>query len=126
MADFPESAEALRKLSLHPDHAEVRSRWLLRAGLPRVGESLDAEGRTAYGMDPAPGSPLKRVSGKSSAEEALSSWYEFLCRKEAEDLGLIRNRNGLEIPWRLRNETDYDMRAEDVRRSFVAERLKQG
>lgn len=94
--------------------------------LPRVGESLDAEGRTAYGMDPAPGSPLKRVSGKSSAEEALSSWYEFLCRKEAEDLGLIRNRNGLEIPWRLRNETDYDMRAEDVRRSFVAERLKQG
>lgn len=126
MREFPESEAALKKLAPHPDHAEARTRWLLRAGLPRLGESLDAGGRPVYDMEPAPGEPVKRVSGKPSMDEALSSWYEFLCRREAEDLGLARNRNGLEIPWRLRNETDYDAQAEDVRHSFVAERLKQG
>lgn len=126
MRDFPESEAALKSLFPHPEHAEARSRWLLRAGLPRLGESPDAAGGIAYDMEPAPGIPLKRVDGKASTEEALSSWYEFLCRKEEEDLGLIRNRNGREIPWRLRNETDYDLQAEGMRRSFVEERLKRG
>lgn len=37
---------------------------------------------------PAPGMEMKRTRGRSSVEEALSSWYEALCRMEEEDLGL--------------------------------------
>lgn len=68
---------------------------------------------------------MKRTRGRSSVEEALSSWYEALCRMEEEDLGLARNRNGREIPWRLRNAADYDVQADALRRAFVEDRLKK-
>lgn len=125
MRDFPESEAALKKLFPHPDHVEARTRWLLRAGLPRVGESAGADGRPVYGAEPAPGVAMKRTQGRNSVEEALSSWYEALCRMEEEDLGLSRNRNGREIPWRLRNAADYDVNADALRRTFVEDRLKK-
>lgn len=125
MQDFPESEAVLKKLFPHPDHAEARTKWLLRAGLPRVGESAGADGRRVYEADPAPGVEMKRTQGRHSVEEALSSWYEALCRMEEEDLGLARNRNGREIPWRLRNAADYDVHADGLRRAFVEDRLKR-
>lgn len=125
MKDFPESEAVLRKLFPHPDHAAARTKWLLRAGLPRVGESAAADGRRVYGVETAPGVAMKRTQGRSSVEEALSSWYEALCRMEEEDLGLARNRNGREIPWRLRNAADYDVQADTLRRMFVEDRLKK-
>ena len=125
MRDFPESEAVLKKLFPHPDHAEARTKWLLRAGLPRVGESAGADGRRVYEAEPAPGVEMKRTQGRHSVEEALSSWYEALCRMEEEDLGLARNRNGREIPWRLRNAADYDVHADGLRRAFVEDRLKR-
>ena len=125
MRDFPESEAVLKKLFPHPDHAAARTKWLLRAGLPRVGESAAADGRHVYEAEPAPGMEMKRTRGRSSVEEALSSWYEALCRMEEEDLGLARNRNGREIPWRLRNAADYDVQADALRRAFVEDRLKK-
>lgn len=125
MRDFPESEAVLKKLFPHPDHAEARTKWLLRAGLPRLGESAGADGRRVYEADPAPGVEMKRTQGRHSVEEALSSWYEALCRMEEEDLGLARNRNGREIPWRLRNAEDYDVHADGLRRAFVEDRLKR-
>lgn len=125
MRDFPESEAALRKLFPHPDHATARIKWLLRAGLPRVGEASAADGRRVYEADPAPGVVMKRTRDRGSVEEALSSWYETLCRMEEEDLGLARNRNGCEIPWRLRNTVDYDVQADALRRAFVEDRLKK-
>ena len=125
MRDFPESEAVLKKLFPHPDHAAARTKWLLRAGLPRVGESAAADGRRVYEAEPAPGMEMKRTRGRSSVEEALSSWYEALCRMEEEDLGLARNRNGREIPWRLRNAADYDVQADALRRAFVEDRLKK-
>lgn len=125
MRDFPESEAVLKKLFPHPDHAEARTKWLLRAGLPRVGESAGADGRRIYEAEPAPGVEMKRTQGRNSVEEALSSWYEALCRMEEEDLGLARNRNGREIPWRLRNAAEYDVQADDLRRAFVEDRLKR-
>lgn len=68
---------------------------------------------------------MKRTQGRPSVEEALSSWYETLGRMEEEDLGLVRNRNGREIPWRLRNAEEYDIHADALRRAFVADRLKK-
>lgn len=97
MRDFPESEAVLKKLFPHPDHAEARTKWLLRAGLPRVGESAGADGRRVYEAEPAPGVEMKRTQDRHSVEEALSSWYEALCRMEEEDLGLARNRNGREF-----------------------------
>lgn len=125
MRDFPESEKVLRKLSPHPDHAEARTRWLLRAGLPRVGEAAGKDGRIMYDAEPAPGFAMEKRSGAGSVDEALSSWYEALCRMEEDDLGLARNRNGREIPWRLRNGEDYDARADGMRRVFVEDRLKR-
>ena len=125
MRDFPESEAVLKKLFPHPDHAAARTKWLLRAGLPRVGESAAADGRRVYEAEPAPGMEMKRTRGRSSVEEALSSWYEALCRMEEEDLGLARNRNGREIPWRLRNAADYDVQADALSRAFVEDRLKK-
>ena len=125
MRDFPESEAVLKKLFPHPDHAAARTKWLLRAGLPRVGESAAADGRRVYEAEPAPGMEMKRTRGRSSVEEALSSWYEALCRMEEEDLGLARNRSGREIPWRLRNAADYDVQADALRRAFVEDRLKK-
>lgn len=125
MRDFPESEAVLKKLFPHPEHAEARTKWLLRAGLPRVGESAVAGGRRVYEAEPAPGVEMKRTQGRHSVEEALSSWYEALCRMEEEDLGLARNRNGREIPWRLRNAADYDVHADGLRRAFVEDRLKR-
>lgn len=125
MRDFPESEAVLKKLFPHPDHAEARTKWLLRAGLPRVGESAGADGRRVYEAEPAPGMAMKGTQGRNSVEEALSSWYEALCRMEEEDLGLARNRNGREIPWRLRNAADYDEHADALRRAFVEDRLKK-
>lgn len=125
MEDVPASAiEALSRLSPDPDYARVRTRWLLRAGLPRLDETVNESGRAVYGMEPPPGMPLKRTGGRSSREEALSSWYETLCRREEEDLGLGINRNGREIPWRLRNAQDYDAGADGSRLAFVNDRLK--
>lgn len=126
MEDFPPAAvEALKSLSPDPVHVEAKSRWLLRAGLPRLGESMHDGGQRIYDVEHAPGMPLKRVEGKSSREEALSTWYETLCRMEEDDLGLNQNRNGREIPWRLRNMEDYDVQAEDVQQAFVTGRLKK-
>lgn len=125
MRDFPESEAALKKLFPHPDHAAARTKWLLRAGLPRVGEAAAENGRRVYGAEPAPGMEMKRTQSRISVEEALSSWYEALCRMEEEDLGLARNRNGREIPWRLRNAAEYDMQADALRRAFVEDRLKK-
>lgn len=125
MRDFPESEAVLKKLFPHPVHAEARTKWLLRAGLPRVEEAAAADGRRVYGAEAAPGVEMKRTQARSSVEEALSSWYEALCRMEEEDLGLARNRNGQEIPWRLRNAVDYDLQADALRRAFVEDRLKK-
>lgn len=125
MRDFPESEAVLKKLFPNPDHVEARTKWLLRAGLPRLGEAAGADGRRVYEVEPAPGVEMKRTQGRNSVEEALSSWYEALCRMEEEDLGLARNRNGREIPWRLRNAADYDVHADSLRRAFVEDRLKK-
>lgn len=125
MRDFPESEAVLKKLFPHPAHAAARTKWLLRAGLPRVGEAAVADGRRVYEAEAAPGVEMRRTQARNSVEEALSSWYEALCRMEEEDLGLARNRNGREIPWRLRNAADYDMQADALRRAFVEDRLKK-
>ena len=86
----------------------------------RVGEAAAADGQLVYAAEPAPGVEMKRTQGRPSVEEALSSWYETLGRMEEEDLGLVRNRNGREIPWRLRNAEEYDIHADALRRAFVA------
>lgn len=125
MRDFPESEAVLKKLFPHPDYVTARTKWLLRAGLPRVGEAAAADGQLIYAAEPAPGVEMKRTQGRPSVEEALSSWYETLGRMEEEDLGLVRNRNGREIPWRLRNAEEYDIHADALRRAFVADRLKK-
>ena len=76
MRDFPESEAVLKKLFPHPDYVTARTKWLLRAGLPRVGEAAAADGQLVYAAEPAPGVEMKRTQGRPSVEEALSSWYE--------------------------------------------------
>ena len=125
MRDFPESEEALRKLSPLPDHAEARTRWMLRAGLPLIGEGAGKDGAAVHDVESVPGLMVKEMSGRESMEMSLSSWYEVLCRMEEDDLGLGRNRNGQEIPWRLRNAEDYDTQADGMRLAFVENRLKR-
>lgn len=124
-AGFPRIGSGVEKAFPHPDYVTARTKWLLRAGLPRVGEAAAADGQLIYAAEPAPGVEMKRTQGRPSVEEALSSWYETLGRMEEEDLGLIRNRNGREIPWRLRNAEEYDIHADALRRAFVADRLKK-
>lgn len=51
----------LKKLFHHPDYVTARTKWLLRAGLPRVGEAAAADGQLIYAAEPAPGVEMKRT-----------------------------------------------------------------